>query len=175
MKLNKSIAIKLFFIFLFFLTLLLLLKNSSVIFLSIVFCAATMYYKRFVAIDSLGIDFCLTFIMLVSSKYCIIPGMVMSLSYLLGMLISMDITRNPATTTYGTLFYLGVGVIYSFLPINFVFNTIIISIILINIVYMMISLSIGGPINFLVVYTATNALSNILLIRIFGGILRLLF
>ena len=116
-----------FFAFQFF-------KSHLIIILFGLFCAGTMIHKKYLQLPTLGIDFCLILLILISSKYGFKSGMIISLSFALGMIISLNFTKSPLMATYGTLFYILIGLIYSFVPFEFVIAVPVLHVIVINLI-----------------------------------------
>ena len=138
-------------------------------------CVAVMLHKRYLNI-SLGIDCCLVLVLLASSKYGILAGIIAGAgSFLLGMTISLQISKNPMMTIYGTLFYSFVAIVYTIIPINTIYNAPLLHIAIVSIPFTIGALLVGAPMHFLIRYVPTNIITNLLFFQVFSGLLRLLF
>ena len=87
----------------------------------------------------------------------------------------MEITKSPMMTLYGSLFYALLAIIYSFIPVDIIYTIPLVHILIVNILFFTGALFIGAPFEFMVRYTFTNSIGNLLFIQIFGGLLRLVF
>ncbi len=150
-------------------------RQQTIILLSIFICSLSMIYKRYISL-SIGIDFCLVFALLSSSKFGGKAGaFVGGLSFLLGMILSMEITKSPVTTIYGTLFYSLIGFVGALIPASIIFAYSLMLFVVINGIFFVGLFMLGAPIEFLIRYTFTNLLGNFLFIRIFEGLLKFIF
>jgi hypothetical protein len=171
---KKDIAkLALFALPLFFL--LFIFKSYMIIIGAIVLSSLVMFHKRYLGIV-LGIDICLMMTLLVSSRYgSMAGGMVGGFSYLLGMLISLEITKSPMVTIYGTVFYVIIGLVGAIIPLSLIYSVPLVLIVIFNILFGIGAFFIGAPIGFLAKYAVSNIIANLLFIRIFGGLLRMMF
>ncbi|MCM2325832.1 MAG: hypothetical protein NDI94_05180, partial [Candidatus Woesearchaeota archaeon] len=155
--------------------LLFVFKNYMVIIGAIILSSLVMFHKKYLSIV-LGIDICLMMTLLVSSRYGSITGaMVGGLSYLLGMLISLEITKSPMVTMYGTVFYVVIGMVGAIIPMSLIYSIPLVLIVIFNILFGIGAFFIGAPVDFLAKYAVSNIIANLLFIRIFGGLLRVMF
>ncbi|MFH2019784.1 MAG: hypothetical protein ABIJ34_00060 [archaeon] len=150
-------------------------RKNLIFIVSIVSCVVVMMHKRYMGIV-LGIDICLVMTLLASSKYGSIVGAIVGgSSYLLGMIISMEVSKSPMVTIYGTIFYILVGLAAFFIPISLIYSVPLLFILIFAVLFSIGAFFVGAPVNFLIQYFISNIIANLLFIQIFGGLLRLIY
>jgi hypothetical protein len=174
MKKNISFMSK-FWIVIPILLLFFILNKHIIIILSILIPAILMIHKRFVGLV-LGIDVCIVFGILSSNKFGPkIGAIVGGVSFLIGMIISLEISKSPITTFYGTAFYMLMGILGAIIPVSILFNQTILLLLIVNVLFFIGLKFLGAPFEFLVRYTFSNLLTNLIFIRIFEPLLKLMF
>ncbi|MEK6917227.1 MAG: hypothetical protein AABW92_05800, partial [Nanoarchaeota archaeon] len=124
----------------------------------------------------LGIDICMVLVMLGSSRYGALTGAIIgSVSFFIGMFLSLEFSKSPMVTIYGTFFYVILGLIYSLIPINIIYALPLLHIIIASLLFSIGAFFVGAPPVFLMRYSTSNIITNLLFIRIFEGLLRLMF
>jgi hypothetical protein len=163
------------FIFFTLIVLIVLFKKYIIIFGTIFFCVLVMLHKRYLSVV-LGIDVCMIVTLLASAKYGAITGAVIGgLSFLLGMFVSLEVTKSPIMTFYGASFYVILGIIFSIFPASIVYSIPFLIIIGINLLFAFGAFFLGAPLEFLIRYIITNTIANLLFLEIFGGLLKIVF
>jgi hypothetical protein len=134
-----------------------------------------MLHKRYLGM-SFGIDFCLIFVMLSSARYGTAVGaFIGAVSFLVGMILSMQISKSPMITIYSSIFYILLAFVYSIVSINSIYSFPLLHILLISIPFTIGAFFLGAPLPFLIRYIPTNIIANLLFIQIFSGLLKMMF
>ncbi|AJF61268.1 TPA: hypothetical protein HA239_01310 [Candidatus Woesearchaeota archaeon] len=150
-------------------------REHFVIVLSILVSILVMLHKRYIGIV-LGIDVCMVFVMLSASRYGAFAGAAIGgISFLGGMLASLEFSKSPMVTFYGTFFYIILGLAYSLMPTGIIYALPLLHILIAGLLFSIGAFFVGAPLQFLMKYAATNIITNLLFIRIFESLLRLMF
>jgi hypothetical protein len=153
----------------------LVFRRYLLIFSIISFGVIVMLHKRYLNVV-LGVDICMMLVLLSSSRFGPVFGAAVGgSSFLIGMIASLEFTKSPLVTFYGTAFYTILGLVFSVFPVNIVYSIPLLLIALIATLFAFGAFVLGAPIPFLIKYVSSNILANFLFIRIFEGLLRLLF